>query len=62
MTINKGQGRSVRHVGIDLCTPVSTHCQLYGALSRATVKNQIYILFPQGEEGTQTQNVVYPEV
>ena len=62
MTINKSQGQSVKHVGIDLRTPVFTHGQLYVALSRATTKNQIYVLFPQGEGGTQTQNVVYPEV
>jgi hypothetical protein len=62
MTINKSQGQSVQHVGIDLRTPVFTHGQLYVALSRATAKNQIYVLFPEGEEGTQTQNVVYPEV
>jgi ATP-dependent exoDNAse (exonuclease V) alpha subunit len=62
MTINKSQGQSVRHVGIDLRTPVFTHGQLYVALSRATTVNQIYVLFPEGEEGTQTQNVVYPEV
>ena len=62
MTINKSQGQSVKHVGIDLRTPVFTHGQLYVTLSRATAKNQIYVLFPQGEAGTQTQNVVYPEV
>ena len=62
MTINKSQGQSIKHVGIDLRTPVFTHGQLYVALSRATAKNQIYVLFPQGEAGTQTQNVVYPEV
>ena len=62
MTTNKSQGQSVKHRGIDLCTPVFTHGQLYIALSRATAKNQFYVLFPQGEEGTQTWNVVYPEV
>ena len=62
MTINKSQGQSVKHVGIDLHTPVFTHGQLYVALPRATAKNQIYVLFPQGEAGSQTQNVVYPEV
>ena len=62
MTINKSQGQSVKHVGIDLRTPVFTHGQLYVALSRATAKDQIYVLFPQGEARCQTQNVVYPEV
>ena len=62
MTINKSQGQSVKHVGIDLRTPVFTHGQLYVALSRATAKNRIYVLFPEGEAETQTRNVVYPEV
>ena len=62
MTINKSQGLSVKHVGIDLRTPVFTHGQLYVALSRAMAKDQFYVLFPQGEAGSQTQNVVYPEV
>ena len=62
MTINKSQGQSVKHVGVDLHTPVFTHGQLYVAFSRATAKNQFYVLFLEGEEGTQTQNVMYPEV
>lgn len=33
MTINKSQGQSVKHVGLDLCVPVFTHGQLYVALS-----------------------------
>jgi len=34
MTINKSQGQSVEHVGVDLRTPVFSHGQLYVALSR----------------------------
>ena len=33
MTINKSQGQTVQHVGLDLCTPVFAHGQLYVALS-----------------------------
>jgi len=62
MSLNRSQGQSVKYIGIDLNTPVFIHGQLYVALSRATAKNQFYVLFPQGEEGTQTQNAVYPEV
>jgi ATP-dependent exoDNAse (exonuclease V) alpha subunit len=62
MTTNKSQGQSVKHVGIDLHTPVFTHGQLYVALSQATSKHQIHVQIPSGEPGTQTQNVVYPEV
>jgi len=29
MTINKAQGQSVKHVGLDLCTLVFSHGQLY---------------------------------
>ena len=62
MTINKSQGQSVKHVGIDLCSPDFTHGEYYIALLRATAENQFYALFPQGEAGCQTQNVVYPRV
>ena len=40
------QWQSVKCVGIDLWTPVFTHSQLCVALSRATVNNQMYVLFP----------------
>ena len=33
MTVNKSQGQSVRHVGLNLQTPVFSHGQLYVALS-----------------------------
>jgi ATP-dependent exoDNAse (exonuclease V) alpha subunit len=46
MTVNKSQRQSVKHVRIDLHTPVFTYDQLYVALPRATAKNQIYVLFP----------------
>ncbi len=36
MTINKSQGQSVTYVGLDLCTPVFSHGQLYVALSHYT--------------------------
>ena len=61
MTINKSQGQSVWFVGIDLCSPVFTHGQLYVALSRATSGSQVKVLLPQEEAGTVTKNVVYRE-
>ena len=36
MTINKSQGQSVEHVGINLQTSVFSHGQLYMAFSRCT--------------------------
>jgi len=36
MTINKSQGQSVEHVGLDLRTPTFSLGQLYVALSRTT--------------------------
>jgi ATP-dependent exoDNAse (exonuclease V) alpha subunit len=63
LTINKSQGQSVKHVGIDLRVPVFSHGQLYVALSRATNSQNIRVLLPQEEwENHRTQNVVYPEV
>ena len=60
MTINKSQGQSVKHVGIDLRTPVFTHGQLYVALSRTTSRDGLKILFPTDEP--VSKNIVYKEV
>jgi hypothetical protein len=62
MTVNKSQGQSVSHVGLNLQTPVFSHGQLYVALSRCTSGNRIKILFPDHQVGTQTSNIVYPEI
>lgn len=63
LTINKAQGQSVKHVGIDLRVPVFSHGQLYVALSRATCSQNIQVLLPKEERPScQTQNIVYPEV
>jgi len=62
MTINKSQGQSVKHLGLDVRTPVFTHGQLYVALSCCTSSNCIKVLFKIGSQQTVTQNVVYPEV
>jgi len=63
LTINKAQGQSVKHVGIDLRIPVFSHGQLYVALSRATSSQNIHVLLPEEERDIgRTCNVVYPEV
>jgi ATP-dependent DNA helicase PIF1 len=62
MTINKAQGQSITNVGIDICTPVFSHGQLYVALSRCTSSNRIKVVFPEDSDSTSTKNIVYPEV
>ena len=62
MTINKSQGQSVRHVGLELRVPVFSHGQLYVALSRCTSGNRIKALFPDDSNGTATVNIVYKEL
>lgn len=61
MSINKAQGQSLNHVGIDLTTPVFAHGQLYVALSRATNVACVAALLPENA-ATRTRNVVYHEV
>lgn len=61
ISINKAQGQSVCHVGIDLRQPVFTHGQLYVALSRATSSHRVHVLLPE-DAGQRVLNVVYPEV
>jgi ATP-dependent exoDNAse (exonuclease V) alpha subunit len=61
MTINKAQGQSVDHVGLDLHTNVFAHRQLYVALSRCTSSQRIKALF-KTDVSTVTKNIVYPEV
>jgi ATP-dependent DNA helicase PIF1 len=60
MSINKAQGQSVKHIGIDLRTPVFTHGQLYVALSRSTAVARVKVLFPSNEP--VSENIVYSEV
>jgi len=63
MMINKSQGQSVEHVGINLQTSVFSHGQLYVAFSRCTLSLNISVLLPeQSQESRRTLNVVYKEV
>ena len=62
MTINKSQGQSVKHVGLNLQTAVFSHGQLYVALSRCTSGSCIKILLPENSENRRTPNIVYKEV
>ena len=62
MTINKSQGQSLDHVGIDLRRQVFTHGQLYVALSRTTDVNRLSILLSPENFEEKIKNEVYPEV
>ena len=44
MTINKSQGQSVKHVGLNLTTSAFTHRQFYVAISRVTSVSNIKMI------------------
>jgi hypothetical protein len=62
MTINKSQGQSVNHVGIDARSAVFTHGQFYVAISRVTSVHNIKIIWDDQLPNPVTKNIVYPEV
>jgi hypothetical protein len=62
MSINRSQGQTVKHVGIDLTNPVFTHGQLYVAFSRATSPVNVKVLLPHDVSSAIAENIVYPEV
>ena len=59
LTINKAQGQSLRHVGVYLLKPVSSHGQLYVAVSRAKSFGGLKVFLSTGR---LTQNPIYREV
>jgi hypothetical protein len=59
MTINKSQGQSVTHVGIDLHLPIFIHELLYVALS---VPHNNILLLPESSTQFKTTNVVYHKI
>lgn len=61
MTVNKSQGQSLDHVGVDLHTPAFSHRQLYVVLSRVTSLHGLTLL-PAEQTLSHTDNIVYPEV
>jgi hypothetical protein len=62
MTVNKSQGQSVKHVGLDLRSPVFTHGQFYVAISRVTSVRNIKAIWDPILHIPITKNIVYPEV
>jgi hypothetical protein len=61
MTINKAQGQSLDHVGLDLRKPVFSHGQLYVALSQSTSPASVIVLLPLSSPH-HTPNIVYDEI
>jgi ATP-dependent DNA helicase PIF1 len=62
MTINKSQGQSVKHVGLDLRRPVFTHGQFYVGVSRVTSRYNIKGIWESNKREAITKNIVYNEV
>ena len=62
MTINKSQGQSVRHVGLNLTKPAFTHGQFYVAISRVTSVSNIKMIWVEKEREAVSKNIVYREV
>ena len=70
ITINKSQGQTFDHVGIDLQTAVFSHGQLYVALSRSRNPQHVKVrIEPNPQQGQLlqdehqfTRNVVFKEV
>ena len=61
ITINRAQGQSVKHVGLNLRIPVFAHGQLYVALSQVTAKRNIKVLLLHDNLDSKTNNIVYEE-
>jgi hypothetical protein len=61
MIINKSQGQTFKHVGINVSRKVFSHGQLYVAFSRATLPTHVNILLADDAYGNsgRTRNVVY---
>ena len=62
MTINKSQGQSVNHVGIDARSAVFTHGQFYVAISQVTSVHNVKIIWDDQLPNPVTKNIVYSEV
>ena len=54
MTINKSQGQTLKHVGLDLRTPVFTHGQFYVGVSRVTLVSNIKAIWEEEKEEAGT--------
>ena len=61
MSINRSQGQSVQHVGLDVRNVVFTHGQLYVAVSRVTSVFNLKVIWDSNIGTPVTKNIVYPE-
>ena len=62
MTINKSQGQSAAHVGLDLRNPIFTHGQFYVAISQVTsAVHRLRAIWDSRLTTAMTKNIVYPE-
>jgi hypothetical protein len=61
ISINKAQGQSVVHVGIDLRVPVFTHGQLYVALSRTRSVRNVNVLLLSSIMDRIVVNIIFQE-
>ena len=59
MTINKSQGQSVKHVGLNLTAPAFTHGQFYVAILRVTSVSNIKMIWVEKEREAKSKNIVY---
>ena len=62
MSINKSQGQSVKHIGLDVRNAVFTHGELYVAVSRVTSVYNLKVILDSDIGTPVTKNIVYPEV
>jgi ATP-dependent exoDNAse (exonuclease V) alpha subunit len=56
-TMNKSQGQSVKHVGLDLRSPVFTHGQFYVGVSRVTSRENIKAIWDEKEAEGKAKNI-----
>ena len=62
MTMNKSQGETVKHVGLNLMSSIFCYGQHYVALSHCTHLRNIKIKIPHGQEDRKVSGVVWTEV
>ena len=62
MTINKSQGQTFTHVGLDLRSKPFSHGQLYVALTRTSLVKNLTVMLPGLQGEGKTVNVSWHEV